>query len=168
MPRAAIKGVDRLLIYSICLFTEQSTTRETKPGMLSPPVERRPVMSARARRRLINTALSDHPVAQETLKTYDAVLQFSENMVQWLVKEGLREQANLVQSVKPVYLNKVRFACTVHGMTRELDMEILFFAITEFWTLLVFWESCRTRNSSRGFLELSDLGIQVDCGTAAI
>ena len=93
--------------------------------MLSPPEEKRPVMSARARRRLINSALSDHPVAQETLKTYDAVLQFSENMVQWLVEEGLREQANLVQSVKPVYLNKVRFTFTVHGMNRELDIELV-------------------------------------------
>ena len=86
--------------------------------MLSPPEEKRPVMSARARRRLINTALSDHPVAQETLKTYDAVLQFSENMVQWLVEEGLREQANLVQRVKPVYLNKVRltfYSACGHG-----------------------------------------------------
>ena len=94
--------------------------------MLSPPEEKRPVMSARARRRLINTALSDHPVAQETLKTYDAVLQFSENMVQWLVEEGLREQANLVQSVKPVYLNKVRFTFTVHaGMACELDIKLI-------------------------------------------
>ena len=75
--------------------------------MLSPPVMR-PVMSARARRRLINTALNDHPVAQETLKTYDAVLQFSENTVQWLVEEGLGEQANLIKSLKPVILNKVR------------------------------------------------------------
>lgn len=94
--------------------------------MLSPPEEKRPVMSARTRRRLINSALSDHPVAQETLKTYDAVLQFSENIVQWLVEEGFREQANLVQSVKPVYLNKVRFTFTVHaGMNRELNIELV-------------------------------------------
>ena len=64
-------------------------------------------MSARARRRLINSALNDHPVAQETLKTYEAVLQFVENMVQWLVQEGLGQEANLLRSVKPVMLNKV-------------------------------------------------------------
>lgn len=64
-------------------------------------------MSARARRRLINSALNDHPVAQETLKTYDSVLQFSENMVQWLLEEGLAEQASLVKSIEPVIVNKV-------------------------------------------------------------
>ena len=66
-------------------------------------------MSARARRRLINSALNEHPVAQETLRTYDAVLLFSRNMVQWLDGEGLSEEANLVKSVKPVILNKVNF-----------------------------------------------------------
>lgn len=64
-------------------------------------------MSARARRRLINSALNDHPVAQETLKTYDSVLQFSENMVQWLLEEGLAEEASLVKSIEPVIVNKV-------------------------------------------------------------
>ena len=64
-------------------------------------------MSARARRRLINSALTEHPVAQETMRTYDAVLLFSRNMVQWLDGEGLSEEANLVKSVKPVILNQV-------------------------------------------------------------
>lgn len=77
--------------------------------MLSPPQERRTIMSARARRRLINSALNEHPVAQETLRTYDAVLVFSRNMVQWLDGEGLSEEASLVKSVKPVILNKVNF-----------------------------------------------------------
>ena len=75
--------------------------------MLSPPVEKRPIMSARARRRLINSALTEHPVAQETLRTYNEVLVFSGNMVQWLEGEGLSEEANLVKSVKPVILNQV-------------------------------------------------------------
>lgn len=66
-------------------------------------------MSARARRRLINSALDDHPVAQETLKTYEAVLQFVDNMVQWLVQEGLGQEANLLRSGKPVMLNKVPY-----------------------------------------------------------
>ena len=66
-------------------------------------------MSARARRRLINSALDDHPVAQETLKTYEAVLQFVDNMDQWLVQEGLGQEANLLRSVKPVMLNKVSY-----------------------------------------------------------
>ena len=78
-------------------------------GMLSPPERSRPLMSARARRRLINSALDDHPVAQETLKTYEAVLQFVDNMVQWLVQEGLGQEANLLRSVKPVMLNKVPY-----------------------------------------------------------
>lgn len=75
--------------------------------MLSPPEDKRPIMSARARRRLINTALTEHPVALETMRTYDAVLLFSRNMVQWLDGEGLSEEANLVKSVKPVILNQV-------------------------------------------------------------
>ena len=75
--------------------------------MLSPPEEKRPIMSARARRRLINSALTEHPVAQEIMRTYDAVQLFSGNMVQWLDSEGLTEEANLVKSVKPVILNKV-------------------------------------------------------------
>lgn len=79
--------------------------------MLSPPETTRPVMSARARRRLINTALNEHPVAQETLRTYEAVLLFSRNMVQWLDSEGLGEEANLVKRVKPVILNKVNLYC---------------------------------------------------------
>ena len=69
-------------------------------------------MSARARRRLINSALTEHPVAQETMRTYDAVLLFSRNMVQWLDSEGLSEEANLVKSVKPVILNQVNEFCT--------------------------------------------------------
>ncbi len=87
----------------------QNAPRESKPAMLSPPQERRTIMSARARRRLINSALNEHPVAQETLRTYDAVLVFSRNMVQWLDGEGLSEEASLVKSVKPVILNKVSF-----------------------------------------------------------
>lgn len=75
--------------------------------MLSPPEEKRSIMSARARRRLINSALTEHPVAQETMRTYEAVLLFSRNMVQWLDAEGLSEEANLVKSVKPVILNQV-------------------------------------------------------------
>lgn len=77
--------------------------------MLSPPEEKRPIVSARARRRLINSALTEHPVAQETMRTYDAVLLFSRNMVQWLDGEGLSEEANLVKKVKPVILNQVNF-----------------------------------------------------------
>lgn len=77
--------------------------------MLSPPEEKRPIMSARARRRLINSALTEHPVAQETMRTYDAVLLFSRNMFQWLDGEGLSEEANLVKKVKPVILNQVNF-----------------------------------------------------------
>lgn len=86
--------------------TEQSETTENKGFMLSPPVEKRPVMSANARRRLINSALSDHPVAKETLKTYDAVLQFTETAVQWLVREGLDIEASQVKNLKPIALNK--------------------------------------------------------------
>lgn len=80
--------------------------------MLSPPAEKRLIMSARARRRLINSALTEHPVAQETMRTYDAVLLFSRNMVQWLDGEGLSEEANLVKSVKPVILNQVNEFCS--------------------------------------------------------
>lgn len=91
----------------ICFFTSKNAPRESKPAMLSPPEDKRPIMSARARRRLINTALTEHPVAQETMRTYDAVLLFSRNMVQWLDGEGLSGEANLVKSVKPVILNQV-------------------------------------------------------------
>ena len=91
----------------IRFFTLKNAPRESKPAMLSPPEEKRPIMSARARRRLINSALTEHPVAQETMRTYDAVLSFSRNMVQWLDGEGLSEEANLVKSVKPVILNQV-------------------------------------------------------------
>ena len=85
----------------------KNAPRESKPAMLSPPEEKRPIMSARARRRLINSALTEHPVAQETMRTYDAVLLFSRNMIQWLDGEGLSEEANLIKSVKPVILNQV-------------------------------------------------------------
>ena len=94
---------------ALFLFAKQSEEPESKTVMLSPPVEKRAVMSANARRRLINSALSDHPVAQETLKTYDAVMQFTETMVQWLVREGLEIEASLVKTIKPIILNKVRF-----------------------------------------------------------
>ena len=77
----------------ICFFTSKNAPRESKPAMLSPPEDKRPIMSARARRRLINTALTEHPVAQETMRTYDAVLLFSRNMVQWLDREGLSGEA---------------------------------------------------------------------------
>jgi len=75
-------------------------------------------MSANARRRLINSALNDHPVAQETLKTYDAVLQFTETVVLWLVREGLDMEASQVKNLKPIALNKVRF-----GMARDVTVE---------------------------------------------
>lgn len=66
-------------------------------------------MSANARRRLINSALNDHPVAQETLKTYEAVLQFTVTVVQWLLREGLDKEASQVKTLKPIALKKVRF-----------------------------------------------------------
>ena len=75
-------------------------------------------MSANARRRLINSALNGHPVAKETLKTYDAVLQFTETVVLWLVREGLDMEASQVKNLKPIALNKVRF-----GMARDVTVE---------------------------------------------
>ena len=104
-----------MVIFFILLKSE---TTENKGFMLSPPVEKRPVMSANARRRLINSALSDHPVAKETLKTYDAVLQFTETAVQWLVREGLDIEASQVKNLKPIALNKVRFE-----MARDVKVE---------------------------------------------
>lgn len=77
--------------------------------MLSPPQQTRPAMSARARRRLINSALGDHPVAQETLRTYEAVLLFSCNITQWLDREGLSEESDLLKRVQPVVLNQVNW-----------------------------------------------------------
>ena len=77
--------------------------------MLSPPQQTRPTMSARARRRLINSALGDHPVAQETLRTYQAVLLFSRNIMQWLDREGLSEESDLLKRVQPVVLNQVNW-----------------------------------------------------------
>lgn len=77
--------------------------------MLSPPQQTRPAMSARARRQLINSALGDHPVAQETLRTYQAVLLFSRNITQWLDREGLSEESDLLKRVQPVVLNQVNW-----------------------------------------------------------
>ena len=69
--------------------------------------DRSTAMSARARRRLVNSALNKHPVAQETLWTYQAVLQFRSGMIQWLHSQGLADDANTVANVKPVALNMV-------------------------------------------------------------
>lgn len=85
---------------------DEQHPRESKPTMLSPPQQTRPAMSARARRRLINSALGDHPVAQETLRTYQAVLLFSRNITQWLDREGLSEESDLLKRVQPVVLNQ--------------------------------------------------------------
>ncbi|KAK2559537.1 hypothetical protein P5673_018185 [Acropora cervicornis] len=92
--------------FGLFVKAHESETTENKGFMLSPPVEKRPVMSANARRRLINSALNGHPVAKETLKTYDAVLQFTETVVLWLVREGLDMEASQVKNLKPIALNK--------------------------------------------------------------
>ena len=96
-------------LYRLSPLLLQQHPRERKPTMLSPPQQTRPAMSARARRRLINSALGDHPVAQETVRTYEAVLSFSRNITQWLDSEGLSEEADLVKRVQPVVLNQVNW-----------------------------------------------------------
>ena len=64
-------------------------------------------MSARARKRLLNSALGENPVAEETVRTYEAVLRFKENVVRWLEEQDLGEDAGLMARSKTVLLNQV-------------------------------------------------------------
>ena len=64
-------------------------------------------MSARARKRLLNSALGENPVAEETVRTYEAVLKFKKNVVRWLEGQDLGEDAGVMARLKTVLLNQV-------------------------------------------------------------
>jgi hypothetical protein len=64
-------------------------------------------MSARARRRLVNSALRDHPIASETLRTYEAVQRFKDNIAQWLENQGLFLEVNELKEFEMTDINKV-------------------------------------------------------------
>ena len=65
-------------------------------------------MSARARRRLVNSALQENPVAEETVRTYETVLKFKDKAASWLEGQELRREASELAALPPVALDKVR------------------------------------------------------------
>ena len=79
---------------------------EAKSQTLDAP-KRRLVMSARARKRLINTALNDHPVTIETFRTYEAFLRFRMGVIQWFEEQGMGDEVDTLENLKTVHLNKV-------------------------------------------------------------
>lgn len=65
------------------------------------------VMSAKARSRLISSALRDHPVASETLRTYESVVSFKEHIANWLNSQGLFLEKEELDSLEMLVVSKV-------------------------------------------------------------
>ena len=68
-------------------------------------------MSARARTRLVNSALSRHPVANETFINYKNILEFKNSIVDALAKEELEYEAELLGDCEVVQIDEVYSGC---------------------------------------------------------
>ena len=66
-------------------------------------------MSARARTRLVNSALSRHPVAQETVRNYKNLIEFKNSIADVLSKEELEDEAAMLNDCEVVQLDEVGF-----------------------------------------------------------
>jgi len=64
------------------------------------------VMSAKARTRLVNSALSRHPVANETFNTYKNIIEFKNSIENVLSREELDYEANLLQECEVVQIDE--------------------------------------------------------------
>jgi len=64
-------------------------------------------MSARARRRLVSSALRDHPVASETLRTYESVIRFKDEIITWLDTQGLYVEMEELKRMEMTPFSKV-------------------------------------------------------------
>ena len=65
------------------------------------------IMSARARTRLVNSALSRHPVANETIRSYKNIVEFKNSIADVLAKEELDYEANLLNDCEVVPIDEV-------------------------------------------------------------
>ena len=64
--------------------------------------------SGRVRSRLVRSALRDHRVVVETLRTYEMITEFKMNIVLWLQEHGLEDKSQLLIAIPDLTLNKVR------------------------------------------------------------
>lgn len=83
----------------------QEKAAEVSKTLTTP--RREVVMSARARRRLISSALRDHPVASETLRTYESVVKFKEHIANWLNSQDLFLEKEELDSLEMLVVSKV-------------------------------------------------------------
>ncbi|XP_032227356.2 uncharacterized protein LOC5503188 isoform X2 [Nematostella vectensis] len=74
------------------------------------------VMSARARRRLVSSALRDHPVASESLRTYDSVMRFKDSVTRWLDREGVTEGADELKGLDMTVINREDLAQVIERL----------------------------------------------------
>ena len=65
-------------------------------------------MSAKARTRLVNSALTRHPVAKETLLNYRNILDFKRSIVDVLAKEELEYEASMLNECEIIKIDEVR------------------------------------------------------------
>ena len=65
------------------------------------------IMSARARTRLVNSALSRHPVAREISQNYKRLLAFKDRIVEILNKEFLEDEATQLSECEVVPIDEV-------------------------------------------------------------
>ena len=65
------------------------------------------IMSARARTRLVNSALSRHPVANETYSNYKNIVEFKNSIADALAKEELEYEFNLLGECEVVQMDEV-------------------------------------------------------------
>lgn len=61
----------------------------------------------RVRSRLIRTAIKDHRVIEETVKTHEMISKFKVDIVIWLEQHGLGHKTELLNSIPDVPLDKV-------------------------------------------------------------
>ena len=62
--------------------------------------------SPRVRSRLVRSALKDHGVVMETIKTYEMVTEFKVDIMCWLKQYGLENKCELLTEIPDVALDK--------------------------------------------------------------
>ena len=80
------------------------------------------------RSRLVRSALRDHRVVLETVKTCKMISEFKMNIVIWLEQHGLGHKSELLTSIPDVSINKV---CLMDHSSWATIHEVLTFNLWE-------------------------------------
>ncbi|CAB4032992.1 Hypothetical predicted protein, partial [Paramuricea clavata] len=127
--------------------------------------------SGRVRSRLVRSALRDHRVVVETVRTYEMISEFKMNIVIWLQQHGLAHKSELLTAIPDITLNKEDELDVLSKMSaiRDTTQQILdaLWQVTKddySWSQhdLVDGKEEQEENSKDNNIRPDDIGIEMD------